>query len=87
MADAGKEQAIRVIVFDGKKTSWSSWKEKFLAKAKSKGYKPVLTGETEVTKYTEAISEDDPNREEKLKAQELNETAYADLILSIDTSL
>ena len=36
-----REETIRVISFDGKATTWPSWKEKVLAKAKKKGYKNI----------------------------------------------
>ncbi|MEL7196526.1 MAG: hypothetical protein AAFO96_29130, partial [Bacteroidota bacterium] len=81
---SSKEESIRVITFDGKKVAWSSWKEKFLARAQKKGYKGVLLGEIEVLKESIVVSDDDVDRISKLKSRELNESAYADLILSID---
>jgi len=47
-----REEAIRVISFDGKVTAWPSWKEKFLARAKKKGYKKILQKKVEVNKKT-----------------------------------
>ena len=79
-----KEESIRVVTFSGKKASWPAWEEKFLARAKRKGYKDVLIGKTAVVKDTIVIADADVNKAEKLKARELNEQAYADLILSID---
>ena len=77
---------IRVITFDGKKTSWTSWKEKFLARAKRKGYKKVLLGDIEVVPDTTEIEDSDSDKAKKEKAREQNELAYADLTLSIDCS-
>ena len=37
-----REETIRIIVFDGKSSSWPAWEEKFLARAKRRGYKDLL---------------------------------------------
>lgn len=79
-----KEESIRVVSFDGKRNSWPSWKEKFLAKAKKKGYKDILLGKIELVSETTKIADDDAQREVKLLGRKLNEDAYADLVLSID---
>ena len=81
-----KEETIRVIAFDGKKIHWSSWKEKFLARAKKKGYKDVLLGKTPVISVKISLNPIDPDYDDQVKAREHNEAAYADLILSIDTT-
>ena len=81
---SSKEESIRVITFNGKKQNWSSWKEKFLARAKKKGYKDVLLGKIEVLKDSVIIANDDTRKASKEKAREHNESAYADLVLSID---
>ena len=81
-----KEETIRVISFDGKKVSWPSWKAKFLARAKRKGYKPVVQGKVTIVPETIEILDDDPNKEEKLKNRDLNEFGYSNLILSINCS-
>ena len=71
-----KEETIRVISFDGKKVSWPSWKAKFLARAKRKGYKAVVQGKVTVVPETVEILDTDPNKDEKLKNREYNENAY-----------
>ena len=83
-----KEENIRVITFDGKKASWPAWEEKFLARAKKRGYKDLLLKKVELRPTEEEIplSISDSERESILKLRDLNETAYADLILAIDTS-
>ncbi len=86
MSEYKEETSIRVITFDGKKTTWPSWKEKFLARAKKKGYKDILTKKVVPVPETTTIADNDAQRDEKLKARNANENAYADLILSIDTS-
>ena len=40
-----KEKNIHIIEFCGKKSDWDGWFETFLALAKCKGYKKLLTGE------------------------------------------
>ena len=67
-------------------TTWPSWKEKFLTRAKKEGYKKILQKKVKVTEETEAIPDSDPDKKEKLANRELNENAYADLILSIDAT-
>ena len=37
-----REETIKVVTFDGKKSSWPAWEEKFLARAKRRGYKDLL---------------------------------------------
>ena len=81
-----REETIRVISFDGKATTWPSWKEKFLARAKKKRYKKILQKKVEVIKETETIPDSDPDKKVKLANRELNENAYVDLILSINAS-
>ena len=78
-----KDDSSRLISFDGKKKNFPAWKEKFLAKARKKGYKDVLLGKTKVEKDGVEILATDPDKIAKEKAREDNEAAYADLILSI----
>jgi hypothetical protein len=37
-----------VISFNGKKGDWDAWEEKFLAKARHKGYKDLLLGKLKI---------------------------------------
>ena len=46
------EISIKVIGFSGKKKDWVTWEEKFLSKAKRRGYKDLLLGRTEILKST-----------------------------------
>jgi len=39
-----EEKGIKVICFDGQQDNWSNWEEKFLARARRKGFKEVLLG-------------------------------------------
>ena len=85
------ETAIRVLLFSGKKTDWNHWEEKFMAKAKRKGLKEIYNGTKTIPRYLDEDDEDyDEMTEEEIKKYnkmcELNELAYSDLIMSMDTS-
>ena len=78
--------SIKVIPFSGKAVDWPVWSEKFLARARRKGYKKILLGKEKVpddaTDLNAIIDADEKKKKEKLR--ELNEDAYEDLILSIN---
>lgn len=42
--------SIKVIPFSGKAVDWPVWSEKFLARARRKGYKNILLGKEVVLK-------------------------------------
>ena len=69
------EVSIRVIQFSGKSIDWPVWSEKFLARARRKKYRDILTGKIKVPD-----DKSDPDYSSILK---LNEEAYEDIILSI----
>jgi hypothetical protein len=94
------EISIKVIGFSGRKKDWITWEEKFLSKAKRRGYKDLLLGKVEIPMSTEVLiadSESDTDASDaealeatkatklKIKIRELNEQGYSDLILSMDT--
>ena len=78
--------SIKVIPFSGKAIDWPVWSEKFLARARRKGYKKNLLGKEEVPDDETDLStfDDAEERKAKKKLRELNEDAYEDLILSIN---
>ena len=78
--------SIKVIPFSGKAIDWPVWSEKFLARARRKGYKKNLLGKEEVPDDETDLStfDDAEERKAKKKLCELNEDAYKDLILSIN---
>ena len=89
-----EKKSIHVIKFSVKKTDWDSWSEKFISRGKWKGYKKLLvsTGMTPGVdkipmheEYEEALEGDDELDKKIVKLDELNERAYEDLILSINT--
>ena len=68
----------RVPVFKGTKKDWVQWSEVFLARAKRRGYKELLTNsENLIPKSGFDLSE------EEKRIQELNEVGYGDLILAM----
>ena len=76
------EQSIKVIVFDGKKESWSMWEEKHLAHAKKKGFKDVLLESAVVPKLDDdldvkASDDDDIKKHKKMlnEMKKMNEMA------------
>jgi hypothetical protein len=79
-----EDKAIRVIAFSGKPVDWTVWEAKFLAKANVKGYKKILTGEEISPKDDEEFDESTAEGREKKRLQKANESAYTDLILSVD---
>jgi hypothetical protein len=75
---------LRVIPFYGKNEEWPTWSEKFLAKARRYGFKDVLLGKVRIP-MTDEDYEVDTEEGKKLRiAADMNELAYAELILSID---
>ncbi len=86
MSDNKGSTSIKVIPFSGKAIDWPVWREKFLARARRKGYKVILLGKELVPDDNEDLSliTDAEEKKKKEKLRELNEDAYEDLILSIN---
>ena len=82
-------KTIKTIIFDGKKSSWDSWQEKFLSLARTKGYRDVLMGSTPIPVVTRTTDDPPvviPFTVEEEATIELNALAYGDLACSIDTT-
>ena len=79
-----EDKAIRVITFSGKREEWSVWEAKFLAKANRKGFKKVLLGKEKAPADSVSVDESTAAGKELQKVREANETAYEELLLSID---
>ena len=77
---------IKVIHFSGKKTDWAVWSEKFLARAKRRGYRDILLGKERIPTDDEepADTASAASKEKYNKPRDLNELAYEDLILCIE---
>ncbi len=52
------EFSIKVIGFSGKKKDWITWEEKFLSKAKRRGYKDLLLGRVVIPMSTADLTWD-----------------------------
>jgi hypothetical protein len=78
---SSSETSIKVVTFSGKKKDWLMWEEKFLARASHRGYKHILTDKgIKIPKLEETGL-----TLEKEKVRKLNEKAYMELTLSMDT--
>jgi hypothetical protein len=82
--DDSDKTAIKIAPFSGKQTDWNVWKEKFMARARRKGYKETLLGKIDVPAESESLTSADKG---KLAARKANNTAYEDLLLLIDGEL
>jgi hypothetical protein len=84
MSETYYDTKKKYVYFSGKKKDWIPWEEKYLAKSKRYGYKDLLLGMITIPKSSEILvaGEDD----DLIKIRELNEDAYSDLVLSIDTT-
>jgi hypothetical protein len=80
------ESLIRVILFTGKKGDWSAWEERFLAKARRKGFKDLLLGKVTIPDSTTIIDESTAEGKATKKVVDLNDLAYSKLILSTDVT-
>ena len=78
--DSNKEISLRYLPFRGKKDEWNMWSQKFLAKARKKGYKDILIGKTKIPK----TSDDDYDVDEAKRLEELNKEAYYDLSTAME---
>ena len=80
-------KTVHVIKFNGKASNWDAWNEKFGAKATRRGYKNLLLGNEVVptqSEYDQVVTDSDTAT---IKLGQLNEEAYKDLILSINTTM
>jgi hypothetical protein len=84
------DSAIQVILFSGKAKDWLEWMEKLLAKANRKGLKEIYLRDPtkKIPTVTELEALDPTKASEKIIIDlgKLNEDAYAELIMSIDTT-
>jgi len=75
-----------VISFNGKQSEWAIWEEKFLARARRRGYKDIVLGKMAVALNSTVIDTLTPVGKEQARVQKLNDLAFGELILLIDTS-
>ena len=81
--ESGKEMSLRYIPFKGKKEEWDMWSQKFLAKARKKGYKELLTGKLKMKEQDDV----DYEEEEEKRIEKLNEEAYYDLSSAMENKV
>jgi hypothetical protein len=77
--------AIRVFNFSGNKDDWFTWSEKFLAEAKPL-IKDILLGRFKIPKTLDPVDEKTEEGNRQLKAIDLNELAFIELVLLKDVS-
>ena len=79
------DKTLKLPLFSGKVDDWPIWSEKFLIRAKRKGYKDILLGREQIPSYNAPdITEDE--RKVNRRLRELNETGFEELAMSIDTT-
>ena len=90
---AVKSTTIRILEFDGDKTSFKFWSAKFLAKSGRSKYKPILTGDKVIPSSSEydtavAVEEATRNADQKsiVERYEASILAYDDLLLSMNST-
>ena len=79
-------KTTKIIAFDGKKTEWPLWSEKFKARANRKGHKSILLGDVKVPEDkvdVSTLSSDEAKKKHK-KLRQLNEEACEDLVLAVN---
>jgi len=81
-----EEKSIKVICFDGQQVNWSYWEEKFLARARRKGFKDVLLGTVPIPQDSEQLDPGTDASKAKKNARDMNKLAYEELVLSSNTS-
>ena len=81
MSTEETEKPYHILPFSGKHNDWRMWLIKFLARAKMKKYKDVLTGFEEVPMFDEEIGSAAKVGKMKSLAKSANDTAYNDLLL------
>ena len=79
--------SIRVLPFSGKTSDWKIWSRKFLARANRKGYKVLLLGKAKIpteSEFTLAEAQANSTENKIVKAWDLNEFAFEEILLSIE---
>ena len=77
-----KERTIRILPFSGKKEHWVVWEEKFLVRAKRKGYKNILLGKETAPK--DSVNSDTSPEVQSLR--DANELGFEEKYLTWESS-
>ena len=82
-ADKSELNITKIAKFNGERKSWDAWNVKFLARARKKGCKEILTGGVTVPKDGDETKGSNEEQKKAVKLQRLNEEAYEDLIMAM----
>ena len=80
------ESNSKELSFNGKKQEWEPWEEKFMARAKRRGYKHILLGKVSIPGSEAILDESNDSDKIKIQVEELNKIAYGDLVTAMDTT-
>ena len=72
------DKTLKLPRFSGKQEDWQIWSERFLIRAKRKGYKDLLTGKVKIPSDNET-STDTRIADELDELRELNELAFKEI--------
>ena len=67
-----EKESICIKAFSGKHDEWQVWSAKFLARARRKGYKEILTSDVDVPEDEESFDKTTEEGKRKKRLQELN---------------
>ena len=76
------DKAVQVLPFSRKREDWRMWSRKFLARAKIKGYKAVLTGVENPPRANTVLDPMDEIQAAQIKLRDMNKLAYSKLLLT-----
>ena len=82
-----EEKTVRVLPFSGLKKDWRKWQAKFVAKARMKGFKKLLTGDETVPAHDIAIDETTAQGKKDKKLLDSNEIGFDLLMLSMQSEV
>ena len=82
-----EEKTVRVLPFSGLKKDWRKWQAKFVAKARMRGFKKLLTGDEKVPKHDVTIDLTTEAGKKDKKLLEANETGFDLLMLSMQSEV
>ncbi len=80
-----ENETIWIITFDGSASSWSDWEVKFLARGQRKGFSGILKGTDKALPASTVIDEKTAAGKLEKQNRNVNNYAYKELLLSIQT--
>ena len=76
------DKAVQVLPFSRKREDWRMWSRKFLARAKIKGYKGLLTGAETPPDASTMLDPNNAQHVVDIRLRNMNELAYSKLLLA-----